>query len=1249
MRKSSARKRIAFVGGWLLLLLGFLVWLDPGFWEGPHGHYRAAMSLAEEGRLEEAGARLDQALRFDRENDGFLRARGWLQLEAGRPAEAVVTFRRSLELAAEDPEGLLGLARAQLALGEEAEARRTLEELDTRLVEPEHLQRLARLRVELGEPEAALPLYRELAAEWPGDPTTLDEASTAAAMAGKWDEARRLARRLAETAGDPALVRRGITRQAEAAWAAGDPEEAWRLFGTIPARDNLEARAALALELERFQEAVELHRELLEEDPVIPERSAAPEPGTAVERRTAPEPGTVLERRTALASALQRSNRLEEAREEYARLVETRPDDVHLRVDLTHVLNRMGRYGEAWEVLSALEAPAADAELHWLQARTAHWAGDQASATRLLRSWTERAPGDPGTHLLLAESRRREGDTDGQVDALARYLELRPEDVETRTGLAATLAAEGRTVEAILHLRRSVEARPDDPALLEELGILLESSGDHESALRRLAAAAELHPDASPELRLRVARLHRWTGDPGGAVEWYEGALAATASEAATDTAREAILATVLELAEALLDAGRPTEALRHLSHRAGGSPEDGVAAGQPSSRTAQPTVKELELRVRAASEAGEPGVAAQALDRLAVLRPLTGEEARWRAGFLRASGRTAEALSAYESLGARSPRDPELLRAVGDLRADQGDRAGSLEAYQGIPEGSRPPELLLAIARANIGLGEGEQGVELYRSYLEERPGDEAVHLELARNLMLAGRAPEALEHYHLWVEARGEDGMALELARAHLVVEDVAAALEVARRGEARNEEVIQLRLVQAQALGALGEIRPAAALLDALVSTPAPEGDPSWPARLAEARNQPLTAYLEAGRALETLRSASGGRAGSDISTPDHRIIDLHLLRGRNAAAREDLARARESLAQAEAAGAAPGRLRAAEEALPPLRAAPVELPLLLQGDGSDLRVLQGGGAFHFALADAARVHLAGGVGRVEQRALSFQRRSLFAGVDRWFPRPGLELAAGVGWEDHGGFALGGSEPNGGLPGAPSTGSAGSLAPGGLLVGHLQGIRTFASGVETGVRLERGTLWSAHNTFVPRGFNRVTELGLVGPDFRVHSAGGHLVLRGTSEWETRVEAGIAHFQDGNRHLHAYAHRQIPLVSRGGRWLALRPNLYLESFREDIPGYATPSGSGSLGLSLHGIGEWPSGLRLEADLNPNLLWVDDEGGPGGSGLLDLSVPLGRTRLGAGIFGYLREPEDYSLWRFTTRVRIPLGEAGSR
>ena len=188
----------------------------------------------------------------------------------------------------------------------------------------------------------------------------------------------------------------------------------------------------------------------------------------------------------------------------------------------------------------------------------------------------------------------------------------------------------------------------------------------------------------------------------------------------------------------------------------------------------------------------------------------------------------------------------------------------------------------------------------------------------------------------------------------------------------------------------------------------------------------------------------------------------------------------------------------------------------------------------------------------------------------------------------------------------------------------------------------------MWSAHDEFQPRGFNRVTDAPLLRADFRVHTVTGHFVLRGTSEWETRIEAGMSVFEDGNRQLFAYAHRQIPLVSREGHWLAVRPNVYIDSFSDEVTGYASPSLSTSLGLSLHGVREW-SGARLEAELNPNLLWVDNEWGPGGSGMLDLSIPVGHARVGGTLFGYLRGPEDYSLWRVMTRISLPVGGAGPR
>ena len=90
-------------------------------------------------------------------------------------------------------------------------------------------------------------------------------------------------------------------------------------------------------------------------------------------------------------------------------------------------------------------------------------------------------------------------------------------------------------------------------------------------------------------------------------------------------------------------------------------------------------------------------------------------------------------------------------------------------------------------------------------------------------------------------------------------------------------------------------------------------------------------------------------------------------------------------------------------------------------------------------------------------------------------------------------------------------------------------------------------------------------------------------------------------------------------------------------------------PQGSGKVPqIPTVSIREW-SGARFETDLNPSLLWVDSDWGPGGSAMLEVSVPLGPARLGGTLFGYLRGPEDYSLWRVMTRISVPVGGGGRR
>ena len=922
-------KRLLFVLAWLGLFLGFLYWVDPGFWRGAEGHYEIALALRAEGEYAEGLEHLDRALRTEPDDPGLLRTRGYLALELGRAEEAMADFHQALEAEPRDSEALLGLARAEAALGHPKRAHRALSELPARLETFEQRLERARLLVDAEDLSEAWSRYHLLAREKPNNAVVLEEASAVAAMVGHWDEVLSLAERLADITTEPKVRSRAVERAAEAAWASGRPELASELYERVSGPENLEARARLSFELERYSETAELHLELKALDP---------------EARKI---------RTNLAYSLARAGRLEEAEAEYEWLLDEMPDDSELLVPYIEVLNRRSRYQRAWRILSSLPTPSTDIETHWLQAQTAHWAGESDVAARLLESWSERNPDDPRPYLLLAESRRRTGDRAGRADALKRYLNQEPDDVEVRMQLADILADDERVFEAILHYREIVMLSPEDPDALTRLGVLFETTGDHQSALRRYEQAAAAASQPSTDLVTRLGRLHAWTGDAEGALPWYEELLSRS-----LDTEKRRVA--TLELAEALLASGRPGDALARVSS----------AAEDSSDEAAQL------LAARAASGAGDRGGAVRYLDRLAKVRSLSFEEIRWLAGEQRGAGDPVRALETYEELLSRYPHDTELLLAVGDLRLDGHDPARAKEAYGRIPVEAGPLAAVSGLARANSALGDRPGAAALYREYLAERPNDHAVRLELAQVLMLAGQSGPAVEEYERYLSARGEDGIGLELTRAYLDQEDYEKAVSFALHAEARGEDVHQVRLARAQALGALGEIREADRILQSLADGPPPADDLTWAARLAEVRNRPVGALFEAQAALE---------AGAEPAA------ELHLLQARALGSRGDVSRALASLRRARESGADTARVRQALDEFRLTLATELEIPLLFQTDDGGLRIPQGGITARFNVANRFRLGLSTNLGKIEQRGVTFDRWVMAITVDRWFPVP------------------------------------------------------------------------------------------------------------------------------------------------------------------------------------------------------------------------------------------------------------------
>jgi hypothetical protein len=190
-------------------------------------------------------------------------------------------------------------------------------------------------------------------------------------------------------------------------------------------------------------------------------------------------------------------------------------------------------------------------------------------------------------------------------------------------------------------------------------------------------------------------------------------------------------------------------------------------------------------------------------------------------------------------------------------------------------------------------------------------------------------------------------------------------------------------------------------------------------------------------------------------------------------------------------------------------------------------------------------------------------------------------------------------------------------------------------------------RESFWTTHDTRTPRQYLRLFDLSLIPQDFSIDTVKGVIDWVTTYEQEFHLEASFSDFEDDNELFTFYMHYQIPLPWGGtpDRWLVLRPNVYYESFSDEVAGYYSPEYHTTLGLGAHMVRKYAGGKVFELEVVP--LWVfrqedipgkDDEYEFGVQGIADLIVPIGRFDFGIGAFG-VYETDEYWLWRVSGKL----------
>lgn len=594
---------------------------------------------------------------------------------------------------------------------------------------------------------------------------------------------------------------------------------------------------------------------------------------------------------------------------------------------------------------------------------------------------------------------------------------------------------------------------------------------------------------------------------------------------------------------------------------------QEAVLAARPNDRTA------LEALARLGQWRGDDAAVDRALTRLSALRPLTFDERLRLAGAARRAG------------------DERRARAI----------------YRAVLADATAAHDTLVVARAAAALGDVAATTAAYTAYLGAHPTDVDVRLEAARTFVNAGEAKRAVADYQTVMNARGAQGLELEMARTLLAAHRFADAELWARMAVNEGEDPREAQLALAQSLLLQGRRAESVPIFRAAAGA-APH-DPAWLARVALAENR----HLEA----EELAMAAE-RDGATRTAPA--AADLALVTGDAAARRGDYARAYDYYTDAIARGAMLQGGVAESKLAEQLRPFGTMRPVFFE-DANRIRLSEGvlGGVVW--PVPAVRLTAQGLAGVVEQRDVHYTRTGATIGADNLFPLPDLELAARAGFENY---------SNGG---------------GNVVTGSVMARKHFDDTSTLSLIGTRESLLSPHDEGEPRAWNRIIDLKRLGPSFAV--TGGRVALdkflREAAGDRLFVELGAQNYEDGNLRGTFYSHYQLPLDERPGSWTVLRPNAYVEAFRHaDRPAYFSPSAHASVGTMLHTIqehGRW----RIEAEANPQMIVTDGEVGPGAHALVDVSVHVGRARIGVAGFAFWDGNDDYWLARAMARVVVPL------
>lgn len=255
---------------------------------------------------------------------------------------------------------------------------------------------------------------------------------------------------------------------------------------------------------DRWEDALEVYRDVLDEDPARPAlwlrvadieaRLEHPDEAADAIRRAAELRPEDVGLQVRLSQAMAAANRPEEAIaaiERAAALDPANPDHLRARAQLAQWMGDAERVADSYARLEEMGEPEGTLGL----ARIAAWNGRIADAIERYRLYLARVPEDDVAWLELVRQEAWRGNASGAMEVLERYRERFGETLDYRVERARVLVVGGRPLRALEVLAPVLEERPDDYETRLVHALALREAGRATGTLAEADAIGRMAPD----------------------------------------------------------------------------------------------------------------------------------------------------------------------------------------------------------------------------------------------------------------------------------------------------------------------------------------------------------------------------------------------------------------------------------------------------------------------------------------------------------------------------------------------------------------------------------------------------------------------------------------------------------------------------------------------------------------------------------------------------------------------------------